>query len=350
MSTTPPGFVWENSVHLRPRQLSVNLTTSCSVGCRHCAPDCLPEISDDSILVQSLAKFLVNSDFHSQPESLFVSGGEPFDRFRELIHLNDVVKQRGIDLIVQTSAHWASSPSKTVSLLSRLNALAEICISLDQYHQEKVSFGNIVSVINHCINQQIPVNLVIRLWNPACDPFWESLFEEIPTELLEYCRFDIEAIRLGGRATQKLKLEEEIKRGVAISGKYMLEEQEKDWIHNSVPCHMCQRPVIDSDGVVSVCCNVSLSKSIAGLNVGKIEDLDWLSLQEKVFADLDLQTIRHKGPLELLQQQDKYTQEAALVLLQSRSEAEMDANINCKLCALTLLMMGKTCSCDMAAI
>ncbi len=339
----------KKQVSLPNNHLGFTITESCSVGCRHCAPDCTPKQDSAISLTKKLVNYISASKQKKFPSLVIVSGGEPFERLHALKLLSRSLNTLGIPLQIHTSANWAKDQKSTNMILKTISPVKEITISLDQYHQENIPFQNISRLISTCKLKDIKVSLAIRMWDINKDPFWEEIIESIPSELLEYCEYDIHSIILGGRASLALKKEEEIKRGTMIktTSHYKISEttplsaQEYSWKDNSIPCDRCFRPIVRSNGSVTACCNEKASEVCNELVVGNLftgETID--ELTNKLYKNKKFQTIRDKGPLALLMEQEASVQDIIFEEISKRHSDLKQENINCAICTYTLALSG----------
>lgn len=325
-----------SSMHIPSGQLGIQITDSCSVGCRHCAPECIPEQPQKTPQIEVIRALLEKSRDSHELKSVVISGGEPFDRLSELQKLCSIISSFGIDIIIHTSGNWAGSESKAIHILNSLTGLKKLLISIDQYHQEKVSWKNINTVIDQCRGREIRNVLVVRAWSAEDDPFINEMKNNLTQENINHVDFDIEGIILAGRATQSLMQEEEKARGKKIEPGYMLHKKQNSWKEVSHPCQMCQRPVIDTDMVLSACCNYKYAKNFKGLNLGTINMSNPPNISEAIFQDGSLAIIRNEGPLELAKRKAPDYLEEIIELTELMQIMQPEIPRNCILCSNAL--------------
>ena len=293
----PRLFIRERTFHQSntKNNIGINITDNCKVGCRHCAPDCrtlsAEQTQKEQENINNLARFFRSSVAHSSNyKNAIISGGEPFQREEYISTIDDALSCANMQITIHTSADWAKSKEICILKLQKIKQLERVFISIDEYHQEKISFIYVENLISACHILDIQVVLCIRAWDGINDKFIDRAFECINAQLLEFCLFEIDFIKPIGRAAAILKSDEKIEKDQISDG----------WKFNSNPCHMCTRPVIDTDGHIYACCQASTNKGIPHLDLGDITNFSNHDLQEQIQSDPICDSIARCGPLYTL--------------------------------------------------
>jgi len=115
----------------------------CNAACRHCLYACSPDRGGGYITREG-AKEICGTLVKGGCLSVHIGGGEPFLDFDGLIALLEECSKAGIRVeYVETNGFWAVDEGQAKKMLQTLlKASADtLCISLDPFHAEYVSYG-----------------------------------------------------------------------------------------------------------------------------------------------------------------------------------------------------------------
>jgi len=138
------------------------VTDKCNIRCKFCGPDCGPQYK--TYLTSENMNKIFSEVSSKIPVPLVVfTGGEPMLFSKELcksLNYIKLSKSRSVTRVV-TNAFWASSPTSAISALNKLKnaGLAELNISVDDFHQEFVPIENVKNAVNAAIKLEIRVLL-----------------------------------------------------------------------------------------------------------------------------------------------------------------------------------------------
>lgn len=85
--------------------------------------------------------------------SIYVSGGEPFLRFHDLLAVVLHAKKRGATQVsCVTNGFWGSEPATARQHITELrdSGLSQICFSLDDFHQEYIPLESVLAALAAC--------------------------------------------------------------------------------------------------------------------------------------------------------------------------------------------------------
>ena len=124
----------------------------CTASCRHCLYSCSPDRTDGYISEQTardVCKLLKAGGCYS----VHIGGGEPFLNIDGLVKLVKCIKQAGIRVeYIETNAYWATNEEQVKEYLNKLREAGAntLCISIDPFHAEYVSYDLPVSLAKIC--------------------------------------------------------------------------------------------------------------------------------------------------------------------------------------------------------
>ncbi len=260
------------------RSVGVNLTMRCPLECAHCSVDSGPwrtETVDAGLLSTRVDE--IGRD--GRIRLVMVSGGEPFSAREVLRKVLDAAAPWGITVFVLTSGIWAKGREAAERTLDAFPTLRYLGFSLDEYHEPFVPIADVRTGVVAALDRGLLVDLTIRVWDVAGDPFLDRVADAFGDELLSRVGIDLERIVSVGRALALPRAPEPERPGFPEGA-----------------CDSAHQPVIDTDGTVVACCNVSLARRTPPLVLGSLRDLGLPAITRAAEEDVLRHAIRVFGP------------------------------------------------------
>lgn len=119
-------------------------TLKCNFSCSHCLVNSSPDRHEKMSL--STAVKIVQAAADCDYRVVYITGGEVFLYYKELIDLVQFIHSLDLKCVVETNAFWAVDDRRANSLLARLVdvGLGCIAVSVDKYHLE---FGRLDAIV-----------------------------------------------------------------------------------------------------------------------------------------------------------------------------------------------------------
>jgi len=141
--------------------VSLQLTWNCPAACRHCMVSGRPERSRVMSLAE--AKRIIDQVQHLPLTRFFgFTGGEPFLSYDLILELARYIQDKyGYSFAVATNCYWAGDPDKAREMLQPLAGLglAELLVSLDDFHLEFVDPKNIENCVRAAVSMGVHVTI-----------------------------------------------------------------------------------------------------------------------------------------------------------------------------------------------
>jgi pyruvate-formate lyase-activating enzyme len=274
------------------RAVYVTLTEKCPIRCRHCFVESAPT-REEQADVEHFTRWIAGVAAAPGLEVVFFSGGEPFSHPLALRAGLRACTERGVYPIVCTSGFFGKSDESTRRLLDKFPEITCLYISTDVFHEEFVPLEHLRRVVEIARERGIDVGFQIVDDDPEHSDFMRRFGEVIGYDVVP--RDDIVIVPLAkqGRAERELTPGEEAmlrphgETGVAAIPR--------------TPCAWLGTPWLREDGVVSACANLDVFRAAEHpLQLGRLDDEDFVALSERADADLYLQTLRVFGPAGLV--------------------------------------------------
>jgi len=215
--------------------------------------------------------------------SVYLSGGEPFLRYRDLLAVVHHSKDRGADQVsCVTNGFWGKEVGIARQWASELRTagMTQVCFSLDDFHQEHIPLESVLAALAACrgaglcfaIKSTVTHNtrrlpqILTDLGNLLLDAY-------VPVQELAY----VPQVRIGGRIPRD------------------------EWlVQEDTPCEPCSELMILAilpDGTTFPCCGSGWTQQLVVGNalVEPIADLMHKVMDVALFASL-----RDKGPVFLV--------------------------------------------------
>ncbi len=140
--------------------LTVFFSWKCTFRCAHCGFSCGPDRSERLPLQEVLAAIEAVSA-KSGVRMIAYSGGEPFLHYRDLLECMTLAHGKGLDGGVVTNCYWAVNHDVTELRMGQLTALglAEVIVSVDDYHLRFVPLANIRRVVHAALERRVRVGV-----------------------------------------------------------------------------------------------------------------------------------------------------------------------------------------------
>jgi MoaA/NifB/PqqE/SkfB family radical SAM enzyme len=131
-------------------RLAIVFTLTCNIRCTHCLVRSGPERREKMTLED--AKRIVTAAARTGTKVIYLTGGEVFLFYRELLGLVAHVRAVGCQCVVETNAYWARSEAATLSRLLPLREAGLDCIglSIDAYHEDEGGIDRSVRLAEVC--------------------------------------------------------------------------------------------------------------------------------------------------------------------------------------------------------
>jgi MoaA/NifB/PqqE/SkfB family radical SAM enzyme len=275
------------------RAVYVTLTEKCPIRCRHCFVESAPT-REEQADVEHFTRWIAGVAAAPGLEIVFFSGGEPFSHPLALRAGLRACRERGVYPIVCTSGFFGKSEQSTRRLLDSFPEITCLWISTDVFHEEFVPLEHLRRVVEIARERGVTVGFQIVDDDPEHSEFMQRFGAVIGHGLVP--REDIVIVPLAkqGRAEHELTAGEEATLRTHVATGF-------DGVPMK-PCAWLGTPWLREDGVVSACANLDVFRAEQHpLQLGRLDDEDFVALSERADADLYLQTLRVFGPKGLVE-------------------------------------------------
>lgn len=167
-----------------PQALALTLSRQCNLTCGHCIVEAEPR--ERERLSPALIDQVLNQARSVGIVSVLIYGGEPFLRIRDLLpETLHKVLEKGFPISIGTNGFWGRTETQAMSVLSDLekitaqyNGFISLGISVDKYHQPRISPESIVNIITqHRIGNFPHIRLGIQSFKE--NESWNALDEVV---------------------------------------------------------------------------------------------------------------------------------------------------------------------------
>ncbi len=275
---------------ISPQELVINITYRCPLRCSHCC------FSSDMTFIAHLSaeEILAAIDDAARIDSVgrldFV-GGDPFLHPDIMERAFRHARSYGIGSAVVTSAFWATTEARALSLLTPLAAagLERLTISYDDQHAEYLKESSVVHAYRAAKELGLEVKIAVVVGpDTRIDGAYIARLLGLPEGGGGQAHIYETFINSTGRALENIS-EEEMERRRASARGY------------KGPClSMLRQFSVNPDGKVLACCGVIPYRD--GLGIGELgkESLD--TMIRNAYADPVMQWLAFEGPVAMLRQ------------------------------------------------
>ncbi len=134
--------------------LSLLFTLRCNARCRHCSIDSFGEKVRDMSVKAALRYIDEVADLSAEGDSLsvYLSGGEPFLRYQDLLTVVRHGKERGAEISCVTNGFWGKEEAVARQWAAELRTagMTQVCFSLDDFHQEYIPLKSVLGALTAC--------------------------------------------------------------------------------------------------------------------------------------------------------------------------------------------------------
>ena len=257
-------------------------TARCPLRCQHCMFSSSLEEQDIPDL-KDLLDWLEQASQTGRIRLVSFTGGEPFYVFDKLRAM--VARAAALDLRVNvvTNAYWATSKEQARTLLSQLEGLTDLYVSVDEFHAMHVPLSHVLSVGQVAYELGLRVALAVSYCRR--EDYLKFRFQlerllEIPIPIVP-----VQIVRQGNArwlGQKRFDLSEQIPRG---------------------PCHGTNVPMVDKDGTVYACCEPPISAKVTynPLILGNLHQEPLQTILARAENSAYIRALRTQGPGHLAQ-------------------------------------------------
>jgi Radical SAM superfamily len=255
----------------------IKVTGQCTAKCSHCSVHSGPD-RHDHLPWPIIKKTLLECPEIGCP-SVWISGGEPFLRFRQLQYIVTLAKRLHIRVIINSNAYWAISREVARTVLAKLCSCGpfEIALSSDDFHLPFIGFDQVENAAFAAreLNLSHWLGRVTYVGDGSRDEMRERAIKAnlpVTEQPLQYI----------GRARQEL-----------------IQLQTTDVRQEYSPCSTVMIPTVLSDGRVSMCCTGAAGEN-PRLIVGDLNKESLQAVVRRLQDDIVYNGLRVGGPGFLL--------------------------------------------------
>ena len=142
-----------------PKMLTLISTYQCTAACPNCCFQCNPQRTERLTIeeMESIVEYCAKK--FPSIELVVITGGEPFTLGSDLYAIIKKISSFGKMSRIVSNAYWASSYSKAVDIIQKLQdcGLTEINYSTGDEHQKFVQYDNIINAIQAALDNNMAV-------------------------------------------------------------------------------------------------------------------------------------------------------------------------------------------------
>jgi MoaA/NifB/PqqE/SkfB family radical SAM enzyme len=260
------------------------ITYRCQIACPHCILRAGPHRKEEISLADAFNWIEQISNYRNgHIKLLSLTGGEPFYDINRLAKISSYAKSMGLAVSTISNAFWADTPEKARETLQNLNSIDFIAFSTDIYHQEFISYENILNAVRASKEFNLPCFIDICTENLS-DPRYTSLLDKLH-EIVDQ-DFINTVITFPLEADDK-----------SNSLKYKMSEKAPMFA-----CTSCSAPVIFPNGKVIACIGPVINLSSKHpLVLGNLNEDPLNKILNDAEINPILQAIRVWGPSKLIE-------------------------------------------------
>lgn len=178
---------------LQPKQLTVLATSQCTAACSHCSMNSAPT-RRDRLSAERMCRAISELHERSPLRVVIFAGGEPTLLGESLLDAIAHADSLGITTRIVTNAYWATCEEKAITKIVELRqaGLAELNISVDDFHIPYIPFANVANAWNASKNRGFRSVVIANCYGPksTINPAYimDQLGENLPV------RFDSEGL------------------------------------------------------------------------------------------------------------------------------------------------------------
>lgn len=156
LSRTRPSYLHSGAAMslALPKDLIFLTTLRCPLECAHCIVDSSPRRTES--IHPDLLYSLIEQAADLGVSTIGFTGGDPFVRPRELETAVRTAKERGLRVVIVSSAFWAGTPSQARRMLLPFREIDMLGISTDGFHDQFVSLEHIRHALQAAKDYRIP--------------------------------------------------------------------------------------------------------------------------------------------------------------------------------------------------
>lgn len=271
-----------NAIFGLHQRLGLWVTARCPLRCGHCMFGSQLENRDVPAL-EDLLDWLNQAALTKRVRLVSLTGGEAFCVFDKLRAVIAHGAALGMRMNVVTNAYWADSQDRARQLLSELQGLTDLCISVDEFHDTRVPVDSVINAA--LMGQDLGLRVMLAVSHCRIEDYWEYKQQLEQRVGVPIPIFPVQIVRQGNAQrlrSERFDLREYIPRGM---------------------CPGVSVPMIDKLGVVYACCEPPLGLEMAHnpLVLGDLRQESLSIILARAEANLYLQALRVWGPGYLAQ-------------------------------------------------
>lgn len=140
--------------------LALMFTQRCNARCRHCALGIFAKDVLDMPLTNARRYIDETATLSNKADSfsVYLSGGEPFLRYQDLLAVVCHAKDKGADQVAcVTNGFWGEDVARARRWARELRkaGVAELCFSLDDFHQEYIPLKSVLGALTACREEEL---------------------------------------------------------------------------------------------------------------------------------------------------------------------------------------------------
>lgn len=167
---------------MRTGQLTLQLTWSCDIRCRHCCQEHL----NIHLPTEDARRAIESFNQLDLMTRVGFTGGEPFLRYRDLVALAELCSDLGLPFGVVTNGRWCRSRALGATRIAQLASLGldMVVVSYDAYHADYVPISNVTSLIREAQSRVANVQMYVTEGDDTDNQETETLLARIQAECI----------------------------------------------------------------------------------------------------------------------------------------------------------------------
>lgn len=276
--------------HVNPNSISaigIQITNKCLLTCDHCGANSHPH-GEHGPSTKWLCEFIESISLTNSVDSVMLTGGEPFLRYRDVLQVTDKGRRENIKCEVVSNGFWGANKKVAYKYINELAeaGLHQLTLSVDKFHQSVIDKQSIINICTAA--QQINKKILLRIFTidgKFCD---HSFLDE-----LESCFGKDGNIKIYSQPLLPVGRASINRNILGIKGSRLTKKENH-------PCHMVLFPFVGYTKHWYLCSNASTLSTHTPLCIGQLTNpCDVDKFLEKHFKHNLCRFLKNIGPYEL---------------------------------------------------
>lgn len=260
-----------------PRIVALLITKQCTAQCKMCCFECSPKVQEKMPLawIEDIINQAASID---KIETIGFSGGEPFLEYDSLLKEMKHAKAVGKKVICTSNGFWGTSYERALNIISEVQdaGLDRLSLSVDQFHGEYVSVGNIKNILQASSEKSLVVDIGSVITKSRSK--LAGIFDELAEEMVNVPHYTAACLPVGTACSQ-------VDKSDLIYDEHIFKRPNRCF----ETCHFAIFPT----GDVYPCC--SQAGATEPLKLGNIKKCSLEDLYRKYNANINIRILKSKG-------------------------------------------------------